>query len=62
MNKEQFEGRTYAMGGKVKALAGKLVGDKELEVKGSAQQSTGRAQEKLGDIKQGALDSSEAIE
>lgn len=62
MERDQFKRRTHAMGGKFKVLAGKLLGDKELEVKGNPQQSIGRAQERLGDIKQDALDSSEAIE
>ena len=61
MNKNQFKGRIHAMGGRFKALAGKLVGDRRLQVKADAQQSTGRAEERAGDIEQAALDSSETM-
>jgi uncharacterized protein YjbJ (UPF0337 family) len=44
--------------GKINEVAGKVVGDKKLEVKGKVQQIGGEAQAKLGDVKQELKDSS----
>ncbi len=40
------------MKGKIKEVAGKLVGNKSLEVKGKVERIAGEAQAKLGDVKQ----------
>ena len=44
MNKDQIDGRSKAVEGKVKEVAGKLVGNKELEAKGKAKKIIGKAQ------------------
>lgn len=56
MNKDQIKGQANEVGGKIKEVTGKIVGDKELEVKGSVQGSVGQAQKKFGGVKQDAKD------
>ena len=56
MNKDQIKGQANEVDGKIKEVTGKVLGDKELEVKGSVQGSVGKAQKKFGDIKQDAKD------
>jgi uncharacterized protein YjbJ (UPF0337 family) len=51
MNKDQVDGLTKKVSGKINAVAGKIVGNKELEAKGKANLKVGKAQEKLGDAK-----------
>ena len=51
MNKDQVEGRRKVVAGKIKQVAGKIVGDKELEAKGKAKNKIGKAQASYGDIK-----------
>jgi len=51
INKYQVKGRVEEAKGKVKEVAGKLVGNEKLEVKGIAQKIAGEAQAKFGDIK-----------
>ncbi len=51
MNKDQTNGRIAEVKGKVKEVAGKIVGNKELEQKGKIQNTIGRAQSALGDAK-----------
>ena len=51
MNKDQIEGLKKKVSGKINAVAGKLVGNKEMEAKGKATLKVGKAQEKLGDAK-----------
>ena len=57
MNKDQIKGQANEVDGKIKEVTGKVVGDKELEVKGSVQGSVGQTQRKFGDVKQDAKDS-----
>jgi len=57
MNKDQFKGRFEELKGGVKEATGKLVGDKALEAKGSAQKNVGEAQETVGDLQQAIEDS-----
>jgi uncharacterized protein YjbJ (UPF0337 family) len=52
MNKDQVKGRVKEAEGKIKQVAGKLVGNKTLEAKGVVQKTLGRAQAKFGDVKQ----------
>jgi uncharacterized protein YjbJ (UPF0337 family) len=56
VNKDQIKGQANEVDGKIKEVTGKVVGDKELEVKGSIQGSVGKAQKKFGDVKQDAKD------
>ena len=56
-NKDQVEGRIRVVKGKYNEVAGKVTGDKKLEIKGKIQQIGGKAQEKFGDVKQKLDDS-----
>ena len=51
MNKDQVQGLKKKVSGKINAVAGKLVGNKELEAKGKTAMKVGKAQEKFGDAK-----------
>jgi uncharacterized protein YjbJ (UPF0337 family) len=57
MNKEQVKGRGKEAEGKMKEVAGKLVGNETLEAKGKVQKTLGQAQAKFGDVKQNLKDS-----
>jgi uncharacterized protein YjbJ (UPF0337 family) len=50
INKDQVKGRVEEVKGTIKELAGKLVDDKTLEVKGNIQKNLGKAQAKLGEL------------
>jgi uncharacterized protein YjbJ (UPF0337 family) len=50
MNKEQVTGRIEEGSGKLKEVAGKLVGNKDLERKGTIQKNVGKARAGLGDL------------
>ncbi len=54
LNKEQIRGLGGAVAGKTKELAGKLVGDKDLEVRGLADEIVGTTLVKIGDAKEAA--------
>jgi uncharacterized protein YjbJ (UPF0337 family) len=56
-NKDQVKGRIKEAEGKVKEVAGKLVGNETLEAKGKVQKTLGQAQAKYGDVKQDMKDS-----
>ena len=51
INKDQVKGRVKVAKGAVKQAAGRLVGDKMMQAKGSIQKNLGRVQAKFGDIK-----------
>jgi uncharacterized protein YjbJ (UPF0337 family) len=51
------KGRVNETEGKVKEVAGKVVGDEKLEAKGKVQRVIGTAQAKFGDVKQDVKDS-----
>jgi uncharacterized protein YjbJ (UPF0337 family) len=51
MNKDQIKGQIEAVKGKVKEVAGNIVGNKSLEAEGLAQKTVGKIQAGLGDIK-----------
>ena len=55
-NKDQVKGRVNEAEGKVKELAGKLVGNESLEAKGKTEKPHGHAQAKFGDVKQDIRD------
>jgi uncharacterized protein YjbJ (UPF0337 family) len=50
MNKIQVKGRMNQATGKGKELAGKAVGNKQTEAKGTLQKAAGKAQAGLGDV------------
>jgi uncharacterized protein YjbJ (UPF0337 family) len=52
VNKDQVKGRVEETGGAVKEAMGKLVGNETLEAKGNIQKNLGKAQSRLGDLKQ----------
>ena len=51
INIDQVKGHTDEAVGKVKEAVGAVVGNKELELKGTIQKNIGKVQAKLGDIK-----------
>ena len=56
MNKDQVKGRVKEAEGKIKEVAGKLVGNESLEAKGKVEKILGHAQAKFGDVKQDVKD------
>jgi uncharacterized protein YjbJ (UPF0337 family) len=52
VNEDQIRGRLKEAEGKAREVAGKMAGDKKLELKGNVQRALGEAQAKFGDIKQ----------
>ena len=56
MNKEQVKGRAEEAIGKVKEVAGRVTGDKELEAKGDAQQVAGKTRATAGDVAEDVKD------
>ena len=51
MNKDQVKGRIKEAKGNIKAVAGALVGNKELEVEGKIEKAVGQVQGVYGDLK-----------
>lgn len=51
MNKDQVKGRVEEATGKVKEIAGKVVGNKDLEREGVVQGLGGKTQAAVGDLK-----------
>ena len=51
INKDQVKGNAQKAIGTVKEVAGKIIGNKELEVKGTVQKNVGRVQSSVGDAK-----------
>jgi uncharacterized protein YjbJ (UPF0337 family) len=56
INKDQIKGRIKEAEGKVKEVAGKLVGNENLEAEGKVQKDLGGAQAKFGDVKKDVKD------
>lgn len=56
MNKDQAKGRIDAAKGKMKEIAGKVVGNKNLEHEGVIQNIGGKAQADFGDAKEDIKD------
>jgi uncharacterized protein YjbJ (UPF0337 family) len=52
INKDQVKGRVNEAEGKIKEVAGKLVGNVTLEAKGKIQKNLGKAQAAIGNVKQ----------
>jgi uncharacterized protein YjbJ (UPF0337 family) len=62
INKDQVKGMTKEAVGEVKEQVGKATGDTELQVKGHAKEFEGKAQKKLGDVKEAAREDMDDIE
>ena len=56
INKDQVKGRTEEAKGKIKEIAGDLVGNEKLEAEGKIQKNLGKAQAKFGDVKKDVKD------
>ena len=56
MNKDQVKGRMEQAKGSVKEVAGKVVGNKKLEVEGQVDKVGGKAQATYGDLKEDVKD------
>jgi uncharacterized protein YjbJ (UPF0337 family) len=54
MDKDRIAGAAKKAGGKVKETAGKFVGDKKIEVEGSAKKTEGKIQNAVGGAKDAA--------
>ncbi|WP_372826115.1 CsbD family protein [Polaromonas sp.] len=57
MNKHQVEGRVDQAAGKAKEVAGRVVGNENLEAEGRVDQAKGKAQSGYGDAKENVKDS-----
>ncbi len=58
INKDQVQGRVEEAKGTIKEVAGKLLDDKTLEIKGNIQKNLGKTQTKLGDLEEEVNNSS----
>ena len=56
MNKDQVSGRAEEAKGKLKEVAGKVVGNQKLESEGEADQVAGKVQKTYGDAKEKTKD------
>jgi len=56
MNKDQTQGTTEQVKGKVNEVVGHITGNKMQEVKGDLQQGLGKAQKVIGDAREEAKD------
>jgi uncharacterized protein YjbJ (UPF0337 family) len=57
MNKHQVKGGLKDVAGDIQKQAGKLTGNREQEAKGQARQTTGKVQQKVGDLKEALRES-----
>jgi uncharacterized protein YjbJ (UPF0337 family) len=60
VNEDQIRGRLKEAEGKATEVAGKMAGNKKLELKGNVQRALGEAQAKFGDIRQKMRESQKA--
>jgi len=49
--RDEVEGKLHNLKGRVKAKAGKLTNDPDLEAEGEAEEIAGKVQEKVGQVK-----------
>jgi uncharacterized protein YjbJ (UPF0337 family) len=49
--RDKAEGKWHTVKGKIKEVAGKAVGNRDLEAEGKAENVDGKVQEKIGQIK-----------
>jgi uncharacterized protein YjbJ (UPF0337 family) len=61
INKDQVHGRAEHAKGVVKEAVGKIVGNKDMQKKGSIQQSIGHLQSTVGDAKSKIADALNAV-
>ena len=61
MNKHQVEGRVDQTTGKIKEVAGRVVGNERLEAEGQLDQAKGKAQATFGDTKETAKDKAKDV-
>ena len=61
MNKDQVKGRVEQTSGKVKEVAGKLVGNDRLRTEGAAEQVKGKVQAGYGDAKENVKDKARKV-
>lgn len=61
MNKDQVEGRVDQSMGKVKEVAGKLVGNEKMQTEGLSDQAKGKVQTVYGDTKENAKDKAKRV-
>ena len=52
INKDQIEGRADEAKGKIKEVVGNIVGNKNLEAKGTVEKHIGAVQASVGDVKE----------
>jgi uncharacterized protein YjbJ (UPF0337 family) len=52
VNKDQIKGRAKEAKGKIKEVTGDLVGNQKLKTEGKIEKNLGKAQAKVGDVKQ----------
>lgn len=52
MNRDQVKGRAKEAGGKIKEVAGRVVGDRSTEAKGMAKKIVGKVQKEVGDARE----------
>jgi len=50
-SRDKAEGKLHQVKGKIKEVAGKAVGNRDLEAEGKAEHVDGKVQEKIGQIK-----------
>ncbi len=61
MNKDQIKGRVEQATGKVKEVAGKVVGNDKLKSEGQGEQVKGKVQAGFGDAKEHAKDQAKKV-
>ena len=61
MNKDQIKGRVEEATGKVKEVAGRIVGNEKLETEGLADQVKGKVQAGYGDTKENVKDKAKSL-
>jgi uncharacterized protein YjbJ (UPF0337 family) len=61
MNKNQVEGRAEQAKGKIKELAGKMVGNQRLQGEGLAEQAEGKARAAYGNAKEAVKDGAKRV-
>ena len=49
--RDKAEGKWHKVKGKIKQVAGKAVGNRDLEAEGNAENLDGKVQEKIGEVK-----------
>ena len=61
MNKDQVKGRVEQSTGKIKEVAGKLVGNDRLRTEGAAEKVKGKVQAGYGDAKENIKDKTKKV-